>query len=182
MTHESETGASSQTSGDRSGPQSGSGRVSFLDQALWKQLQETTAPDVFLQAWLALQCRLVPGCQYGVVVLGEPDDGPFAPAAFWPDDASVSPELSAVAELALSERRGVVQGEGGESSDSEPRDNGVAWPLVIDGSLYGVVAVHVNGPVSGQLRSIMRQLQWGAAWIEILMRRRCSGGQPGSRS
>jgi multidrug resistance efflux pump len=172
MTHESETGASSQTSGDRSGPQSGSGRVSFLDQALWKQLQETTAPDVFLQAWLALQCRLVPGCQYGVVVLGEPDDGPFAPAAFWPDDASVSPELSAVAELALSERRGVVQGEGGESSDSEPRDNGVAWPLVIDGSLYGVVAVHVNGPVSGQLRSIMRQLQWGAAWIEILMRRR----------
>lgn len=167
MTIESEGGAPGQGNREQAASGGRSGRVSFLDQALWKQLQDGGAPETYIQAWLALQCRLVPGCTRGVVVLGEPDDGPFAPAAFWPDEASVTPELSAVAELALSERRGVAQG-----GEDEPGDVSiVAAPFLIDGRLYGVVAVEVGGRTAAQLRSIMRQLQWGAAWIEILLRR-----------
>lgn len=172
MTHETEGSMPQQPLGERSERQSRAGRVSFLDQALWKQLRDTGTPEVFLQAWLALQCRLVPGCLHGVVVLGEPDAGPFAPAAFWPDETSVSSKLSAAAELALSERRGVVQGEDDGPAGGKAQDSIVAWPLVIDDRLYGVVAVEVSGRTAGKLRSIMRQLQWGAAWIEILLRRR----------
>lgn len=166
MTADGEGGATGQESREQSANRR-SGRVSFLDQALWKQLQDGGTPETYIQAWLALQCRLVPGCTRGVVVLGEPDEGPFAPAAFWPDEASVTPELSAIAELALSERRGVAQG-----AEDEPADESmVAVPFLIDGRLYGVVTVEVSGRTAAQLRSIMRQLQWGAAWIEILLRR-----------
>jgi len=170
MTRESEGNALGNDVGEPPG-EPRSGRVSFLDQALWKQLQDTGNPEIYLRSWLALQCRLVSGCTRGVVVLGEPDEGPFAPAAFWPDEAAVSPELSAVAELALTERRGVVQGGDGEASASAAQHSIVATPFIINGKLYGVVAVEVAGRTTGQLRAIVRQLQWGAAWIEVLQSR-----------
>lgn len=167
MTGDGKGGASGTQHDDQPGTGKREGRVSFLDQALWKQLRSNSSPETYIQAWLALQCRLVPGCQRGVVVLGEPDEGPFAPAAYWPDEESATPGLSAIAELALSERRGVVQApEEGQSGESM-----VASPFLIDGRMYGVIALEVAGRTPTQLRSIMRQLQWGSAWIEILLRR-----------
>ncbi len=149
-----------------------SGQVSFLDQALWKRFNEATAPDAFVRAWLALQCRLISGTERGVVVLGEADAGPFAPAAYWPDEESVGAALAAVAESALAERRGVVQsGEDGLAAGIEPQECKFSYPFIIDGQLYGVVAIEVTGRPARQLRSVMRQLQWGASWIETLLRR-----------
>lgn len=49
MTHETEGSMPQQPLGERSERQSRAGRVSFLDQALWKQLRDTGAPEVFLQ-------------------------------------------------------------------------------------------------------------------------------------
>jgi multidrug resistance efflux pump len=147
--------------------QRASGQVSFLDQALWKQFNEAGTPEAYLRSWLALQCRLVPGATCGVVVLGEPDQGPFAPAAFWPDEGTALPRLSAAADAALSERRGIVQGGDGDQAG----DCTVAYPFVIEGRLYGVVAIEVAGRTSSQLRGVMRQLRWGAAWIEVLLHR-----------
>src|SRR5258708_19895696 len=70
--------------GDVGEETSGLGRVSFLEQALWKQFNEATTPAEFARAWLGLQCTLIPGVERGVVVLGEPDTGPFAPVPYWP--------------------------------------------------------------------------------------------------
>ena len=152
-------------SAERSEPLGG-GNFSFLDQALWKQFREAGSAEAFARAWLALQCRFVKGAGAGVVVLGEPDQGPYSPAAFWPDESAASPDLSAVAEMAMTERRGVVR-DGGDGRGT----SGVAFPLTIDGHLFGVVAVEVAGESGGRLRDIMRQLQWGAAWMELLYRR-----------
>ena len=149
-----------------------SGRVSFLDQALWKKFSEAQAPEDYLTAWLALQCRLVPGGVCAVVVLGEPDSGAFAPAAFWPEEAVVSSEISVAAEMALAERRGIVRGqESGQAEPAKDSRNIVAYPIVIEGKLYGSIAVELAGRTTTQLRGVMRQLQWGASWIEVLLYR-----------
>ncbi len=153
-----------------------SGRVSFLDQALWKKFAEAETPEDYLPAWLALQCRLISGGVSAVVVLGEPDSGSFAPAAFWPDEGVASPELSAAAEMALGEKRGVVRGpDAGDGAAGKTGRNIVAHPIIIEGRLYGSVAVELTSRTTAQLRGVMRQLQWGASWIEVLLYRQRTG-------
>jgi multidrug resistance efflux pump len=163
--------SSSDFVGDDRAEASGLGRVSFLEQALWKQFGEATAPAEFARAWLGLQCTLVPGVERGVVVLGEPDTGPFAPVAYWPIAGAGSPGLSAAAELAIAERRGVAHGqeESGPATAASPWC--IAYPFLVDGRLFGVAALEIDPSRRPQLRSLMRQLQWGVGWIEVLLQR-----------
>ncbi len=147
------------------------GDFTFLDQALWKQFREADTPESFTRAWLALQCRLVGDASCGVVVLGEPEIGPFAPAAYWPDEGALKAELSATAEQAMAERQGVVRSQGQDSGGGKTVS--VAYPLTLEGQLFGVVAMTLGGARS-QVRNVMRQLQWGAAWMELLLRRQQS--------
>ncbi len=147
------------------------GDFTFLDQALWKQFREADTPESFTRAWLALQCRFIGDATCGVVVLGEPEIGPFAPAAYWPDEGAFKAELSATAEQAMAERQGVVRSQGQDSGGGKTVS--VAYPLTLEGQLFGVVAMTLGGARS-QVRNVMRQLQWGAAWMELLLRRQQS--------
>ena len=61
------------------------GDVTVIDQALWKQIGDAQSPRDIAPAWLALQCKMIPGILHGVIVLGEPDDGPFSAVAYWPN-------------------------------------------------------------------------------------------------
>ncbi len=153
------------------------GQVSLLDQALWKQFQEAESQAAFIQAWLALQCRLIPGVGAGVAVLAKTAGGPFAPAAYWPDRESCSPTLAEAAEIALAEHRGVVQGDDGSGGSTQACS--VAYPLKTGDELWGVVAIEVQGRSSGQLRAILRQLQWGASWVEVMLLRQRSRSTQG---
>jgi multidrug resistance efflux pump len=148
--------------GDRVTPISGTAGYAVLDQVLWNQLRQAASAEVFAAAWLALQCRLIEGAIGGVVVLGAPDVGPFAPAAVWPDDSITRPELMNAAEQAMKQRQGVAAtGASGRC---------FAVPLLLDEQLHGVCALVVsNAAVPAPL--VMRQLQWGSAWIELLLRR-----------
>jgi biotin carboxyl carrier protein len=141
------------------------GEFAYLDQALWKQFREAESPEQFTLAWLALLCRFIDGAGGGVLVLGEPDTGPFEPVAFFPEEGACDAALTAAAERAMAERQGVVLGHGDGAQNT-----GVAAPILIDGRLYGVVAVELRGQ-QGNVRNVMRQLQWGIAWIEVLLRR-----------
>ena len=154
---------------DAGGP--GVGQVSFLDQALWKQLNEATTQLEFVQAWLILQCRMIPRVERGVAVLEDPENGTFTPVAFWPDEAAGTPDLAAVIELAVNERRGVVRAT--SPSDPAVASDGyfAAYPFVVDDHPYGAVCIELDKAAKGQLRTIMRQLQWGTSWIEVLLRR-----------
>ncbi len=170
MTQDPGDGAST-TSDARLTDRRPAGQVSFLDQVLWKQFNDAETPEAFARAWLALQCRLVSGATRGVVVLGEPDTGPYAPAAYWPDEEAKVPGLTAAAELAMAERRGIVQGAADDQPASTQSDCFLACPFLVDEQLYGVVAVAVEARPASQLRAVMRQLQWGASWIEVMVRR-----------
>jgi hypothetical protein len=143
------------TSADATGTAHAASNFAFLDAALWKRFRTARSTADVAQAWLALQCRFIDGANSGVVVLGEPDVGPYAPVAYWPDEEAHDPGLAAAAEQALSGREGVVRGESRGSSDAEA--SCIAHPLLIDDRICGVVAISLTGSPA-QMRKVMRQL------------------------
>ena len=146
------------------------GRVSFLDQALWKRFAEATTLDAFLQAWIGLQCRSIGRVGGAVALLGAPEEGPFMPAAFWPDEAACGDTLKSVAEQVLAERRGVLR-ELPAGAAAAADLSFVGYPFLLDGRLYGAVAVELPGESRSQLRNVLRQLQWGVGAVEAALRR-----------
>ncbi len=153
------------------GPEGGeTATITPLDQVLWSVLTSETALVPYCRAWLALLCRMVPGVERAVLVLRQ-EDG-LSPVAHWPEGDKGSGQLAHIAELALTERRGVIsraRGRGGRPDDNRPSH--LAFPLLADGVDHGVVAVECEGVTDAGLRDAMRQLQWGASWIELRQRR-----------
>jgi len=125
--------------------------------------------DSFAQSWLTLQCRMIAGVSRGIVALGVPDDGRFEPAARWPEDTDNTPALSAAAQLALTERRGIVQSQSAAGNNgAAPSHDLVACPLLVGGRLFGVVAVEISSRPKPQQHAVLQLLQWGATWLEVL--------------
>lgn len=162
---------------DLSTPSAGpDGNESMPDAAptLWRQLAEAKTTEAFCQSWLALQCQMIRGVFGGVVVLGVPDRGTFAPVAFWPEGRRHVQHLAAAAERAVAERRGVVlkpttQGSLGLSAQERYI---IAYPIQVDGHVHGVVALDIAPRPEPKLAAVTRQLQWGSAWLELLFRRK----------
>jgi hypothetical protein len=108
------------------------GTVTPLDQALWSVLTAESALAPFSRAWLALLCRMLPGAARAVLVLRQ--DGALAPIARWPEGDPGSAQLAHVAELALTERRGVVSRPGGRApGHSASRVSHLGFPLLFGG-------------------------------------------------
>lgn len=160
-------------------PPESSGVVSYaiLDQALWQKFRHASRPDEFLETWLAILCRQVPGALSGIAVLGEPDVGPFAPVAYWPDREVVGTTHAAAAEKAIAQRQGVVITS---SSASTPNGRQMAYPLMVDDHLYGVCVVSFAGS-DAAVNEVMRKLQWAAGWVEVLLRRQMQDEQQAVR-
>ena len=114
---------------------SGSGRVSFLDQALWKRYAEATTLEGFVQAWIGLQCRSIGRVNCAVVLLGMPDEGACAPAAFWPDEAACGDSLRRMAEV-IAEKRPLLREPQAAEDAGAPATSLVGYPI-LDGHLYG---------------------------------------------
>ena len=151
------------------------------DHIVWRQFAEAQTPEAFYRAWLALQCRLVHGALNGVVVLGAPDTGQYAPVAFWPEGHRNLRHLAEVAERSLTERHGLVvpcsaRGEGGGRLRYD-----IAYPIQHGGKLLGVVALDVVPRQERDLQAALRQLQWGAAWLEVVALRDQVGRVVGGR-
>ncbi len=142
-------------------------RVTYLDQAVWTQLRDSSERSEFVPAWLVLQCHMIGDVRLAVAAMEEADGDGFAPVAIWPEAAEDGTPLGEVAEFAMNERRGVVQA-GGESARGGQQ---IAYPFIVDDEVCGVVAMEIRDRPDRQLRAAMRQLQWGVSWIEVLLRR-----------
>ena len=144
-----------------------------LDKDLWRQFVQATTPKAFCQSWLPLQCRMLRGVRCGMVLLGNPDRGPFTPVAVWPDAKLSMTHLTGAAERALKERRGLLL----EGDAVPPPENGypeavqVAYPIEVSGKLHGVVVLEVDEHPRHEVQGILRYLHWGAAWLEVMIRR-----------
>jgi hypothetical protein len=140
----------------------------YLDQALWQGLAEAASDEEFYSSWLGLQSAMITGVLGGMLVLGPPDKGPFAPVAFWPEQPLDPGNLARVTERCLKERKGVVlKAEPAEDQGSaEELPLLVSYPLRLKGKLYGVAALEIASRPHTALQLVMRQLQWGVAWLE----------------
>lgn len=140
--------------------------VSVVEKALWQRFATAEDDGAYLRDWLALQCAQIDGAQGAAVVMGAPDTGPFRPAAVWPTGSTPQAEMNSAAEAALRQRQPAVAG-----APSGDAVRAVAVPILMEGRLYGVVAVLIGVPGEAAA-SALRRLQWGAGWIEALLRRR----------
>lgn len=108
-----------------------------------------------------------------MILLGTPDRGPFTPMAVWPDAKLSMHHLTGTAERALKERRGLlIENDPSSDSYSTFQDNyHVAYPIEVSGKLHGVVVMGVEQQSKSEVQAIMRQLHWGAVWLEVMFRR-----------
>jgi multidrug resistance efflux pump len=140
--------------------------VAYLDQAYWRQLLSAATEVEFCQSWLVLQGRLLGGLYSGMVVLGPPDQGPFTPVAVWPQGLMAVQNLARVAERALQERKGVLEREEGAADAPAAAPLLAAYPVRASGRLCGVAVLEIAARPAEELQLLMRQLQWGLAWLE----------------
>ena len=149
----------------------GSGAVNYaiLDQALWQKFRNAETPGEFIETWLAMLCRRIPDATAALVTLGEPEVGPFSPFAHWPERSIVAESLSAISERAISQRQGVVMNVGTAANGLPVQQ--MAYPFLVDGSVYGSCAITVIGQ-QASVSEIMRRVQWASGWVEVLLRRR----------
>ena len=152
----------------------GTAQVDFLEAALWQKFATASSDDDFYLAWLGIQCSMIGQIVEAVVFLESSDGDYFLPRASWPANSRAGLMLWQTAELAVVQGRGVVQaGTAAEGSvETDKRLFKVAYPLKMDERTQGVVALRVVAKPGTQLQAVLRQLQWGAGWFEVLYRRR----------
>lgn len=148
--------------------------TSYVDHELWRELAEAETREGFYESWLAIQCGRL-GKVHRALVLAETEaEQTFAPAALWPNDDSASRVLVDVARASLTEEQPLVvdlQAEYGDDVAVMPDTLAVAYPLMVSGRPHCVVAVELPSRSDRELEHVMRELQWGAAWLETALLR-----------
>jgi multidrug resistance efflux pump len=82
----------------------------------------------------------------------------------WPEPRADVSYLARAAEQALAQRRGVVMGiDAGRVH--------VALPIEVDAAVMGAVVLDLYARPEPLLQGVLRQLFWGAGWLEALLRR-----------
>lgn len=146
------------------------------DAQAWSAFATAASDADFCRAWLALQCTAVPGVRAGLLLLRAPGSQAYVPAAVWPDARRDVSYLTEAAERALTARRGSVLGlEPQEQERIAPDTLHVAYPVEADGEVHGAVVLDVVARPEAQLQGVLRQLLWGAGWLEALLRRQGAG-------
>jgi len=120
------------------------------------------------QNWLAWQCAMITGTCHGVIALGAPNQGPYRPAACWPEGSDPSVALSKTAKAAISKRKGVVAELRSSDAEEGVDKDAIAYPIVVDGQLLGVAAIEVERQANVRQKSVLQMLQWGAAWFQAM--------------
>lgn len=136
--------------------------------SIWTQFTKAKSAEEFCRLWLAIQCTMMDNIKGAVILLGKPDEGPFVPVAVWPDTKRDMQYLASIAQRSLMERQGlVIQGDA-----SNPNSQYVAYPIEVDGTLHGVIVLDVLQAPNRPIRTVLRQLHWGTAWLELLFLRK----------
>jgi multidrug efflux pump subunit AcrA (membrane-fusion protein) len=136
----------------------------------WRQFAAAASAEEYCASWLAIQAQLIGEVSDGVVVLQKPGAAAMVPVAFLPESPLNRTRLAEVTERALKERQGVVLRLEAAANDAGVRCQ-LAHPVQLDGELRGVVGLELEPRSEPQVRSAMRELQWGSGWLEVLLRR-----------
>jgi RND family efflux transporter MFP subunit len=150
------------------------GASAAADATLWDDLRSTDNPEASYKAWLGMLARRIGAPMLrGVVVLGPPDAGPFAPIAVWPQGALGTPALVHAIEKAIGQR-GLIT-EGGKKvhaeDGSQRKLDVIAHPLLIDGQVFGAVAIECDHQAGEGVAQVVEHLRWSMIALEALVRR-----------
>lgn len=159
----------------RGGVQVQPGSITYLEPALWQQLTDAGTDREFCLSWLRLQCRMIDAVHQGVVMMGPVDAGPFLPVAAWPETLASSQSFEHLVQRVLRERKGVVVRYQAEIPEEIPDRFHLGYPLKVENHLHGVIALDIAHRKPEELQSVMRQLQWGMAWLENWLLRKQIG-------
>lgn len=141
---------------------------------LWLHFRDAVGDDYF-HFWLALQSSLIKNVVQGLLIMGEADTDSFSPVALWPENNTDPERLSEICESSLEQRCGLLAPlPPPAGSSSEHTSYAVSYPIIIDNTLHGVVALEIATETEGELTACMEQLQWGVSWLELFFRRKCS--------
>ena len=153
----------------------GGKRVAYLDTTLWSKLASARSPEDMAPFWLQLQCLMLSGVsRAGAFLVDQRQDG-LTPVAFFPQRADGPHSLLNAARKAMAEGKGVVSGHvPGRTGAGELCC--AAFPFLLDDAACGAVAVELQDRSEEALREVMLALQWGAAWMELALRRQQSRG------
>lgn len=134
------------------------------ESAAWSRFTGAADGGEQFAGWLALLAGRIERAQAAMVLIGETEQGPFTVAAVWPDPQRDLQYLGAVAQRALTERRGIAASpDGGEPTLDG--DAHVAYPIEVAGRLHGAVVFDVGGSAGGDLQAALRQIHWASAWM-----------------
>jgi multidrug resistance efflux pump len=142
-------------------------------EELWLRFAQAATSREFYASWLAIQCQILERVRCGLILIGPPDQGPFTPAGVWPDSGVDVTHLAATAEKALKERRGLLvrSDRFGRAEPAREDTYHIAYPVEIADKLYGAAVMEIEAAPNPVLQSAMRKLHWGAAWLEVMVRR-----------
>jgi multidrug resistance efflux pump len=140
--------------------------------ALWSYFRDAVGDDYF-HYWLALQSSLVRNAVQGLLVMGTAGPDSYVPVASWPEGNSNPERLAEICESSLEQRCGLLaQLPSPAGSSTGHPCYAVSYPILIDNTLHGVVALEVAVESEEELTGCMEQLQWGVSWLEVFFRRR----------
>jgi hypothetical protein len=141
--------------------------VAVLDQVLWRDLTGAESAAAFGRAWLGLTCGLIPGAVRGILLLARDPGTAPSEVAHWPEESGPDLGTAAAAQLAVREKRGVVQ----PAPPNAPQPTRIAYPIALEERIAGAVALDVDPALARDPRELMRQLQWAVAWVKDFLRR-----------
>lgn len=131
----------------------------------WAAFSAASSVQEYYQGWLGLQSAMIPGAVQALLLTAG-DGKSFSPVAGWPRGGGDPGRLSEVLERVIEEGRGLVM-----ELDQTGR-YAMAYPGVLDGRVFAVVAFELAAARESDLQRAMEQLQWGTSWLELLLRRR----------
>lgn len=146
---------------------SGSPQEESLHEAndnLWGTFASARNEKEYCQSWLSLQSEGI-GCSSQSLLIVRSEGEQFTPLARWPEHGADPERLSDVIERVLDEHCGLL------AEMDSANQYAVAYPLLVDKQLHAVVALEVSVASESELQAIMEKVQWGTAWLELLVRR-----------
>ena len=134
-------------------------------ESLWNRFQQARSDQDFYQAWLDLQAGFIGNAVFGQLLVQHGEDR-FAVIAKWPDNRIEDTVLQDLAERVITDGCGLL------IEKEEAGRFALGYPLMLEKTVSAVVTFDIMAAAESDLQQSMQQLQWGASWLELLVRRR----------
>ncbi|MBN2061919.1 MAG: HlyD family efflux transporter periplasmic adaptor subunit [Deltaproteobacteria bacterium] len=144
-----------------------------MNPELWVNFANARGDEEFCRYWLEIQCSILSNVIQGVIILREPGKESYSPFSKWPEEGEDPERLTEISERVIEEQCGLLVElkPTGPHVSISPSRFGVAYPIIIEEQLLGLVAMEIMAGSEEQLKHVMEQLQWGISWLEVMFRR-----------